>query len=319
MAVDPQVEAFLEQVAKYPPLQELPLEVARSMALPSIAPLPLASVEDRVLPAPEGHQIPIRIYRPRLEARLPAVIYYHGGGWVIGSLDSYDALCRRIASQGDCVVISVDYRLAPEFKFPAAPDDALTAFRWIAAQAAALHIDDARLIVAGDSAGGNLAAVTCVRLRDAGGPRPLAQLLIYPAVHHHRPAVGSLAENGQGYFLDLAAMDWFMGHYLATDADRTHPHYAVALTPDLADLPPALVITAEFDPLRDQGEEYARRLRDEGNRADTWRFDGMIHGFYGMAGIDRGGEAVDRSAAWLRSVFSAATAPDGPPPAIQGE
>jgi acetyl esterase len=308
MPVDPQVEAFLAEFSKYPPLHELPLEVARSMALPSAPPVPLASIEDRVVPAPEGHQIPIRIYRPRLDARLPAVIYYHGGGWVIGSLDSYDGLCRRIASQGECVVISVDYRLAPEFKFPAAPDDALTAFQWVAAQAAALDIDGSRLVVAGDSAGGNLAAVTCVQLRDEGGPQPLAQLLIYPVVRHHLPAVGSLAENGQGYLLDQAAMAWFLGHYLAKDSDQTHPHYAVALTPNLAGLPPALVITAEFDPLRDQGEEFAQRLRGEGNRAETWRFDGMIHGFYGMAGIDRGSEAVDRSAAWLRSVFAASTA-----------
>jgi acetyl esterase len=304
MPVDPQVEAFLAEFSKYPPLHQLPLEVARSMVLPSAPPVPLASIEDRVVPAPEGHQIPVRIYRPRLDARLPAVIYYHGGGWVIGSLDSYDGLCRRLASQGDCVVISVDYRLAPEFKFPAAPNDALTAFHWVAAQAAALNIDSRRLIVGGDSAGGNLAAVTCVRLRDEGGPEPLAQLLIYPAVHHHLPAVGSLAENGQGYFLDQAAMTWFLGHYLAKDSDQTHPHYAVALTPNLAGLPRALVITAEFDPLRDQGEQYATRLRDAGNRAETWRYDGMIHGFYGMAGIDRGSEAVDRSAAWLRSVFA---------------
>jgi len=305
MPLDPQAETFLAEFAKYPPLHELPLDVARSMALPSAPPVPLAMIEDRFVPAPDGHQIPIRIYRPRLDARLPAVVYYHGGGWVIGSLDSYDSLCRRIARQGECVVISVDYRLAPEFKFPAAPDDALTAFRWVAAQAATLNIDGNRLAVAGDSAGGNLAAVTCVRLRNGGDPQPLAQLLIYPAVRHHRPAVGSLAENGQGYLLDLAAMDWFLGHYLATENDQTHPHYAVALTPSLAGLPPALVITAEFDPLRDQGEEYARRLRDEGNRAEVWRFDGMIHGFYGMAGIDRGSEAVDRSAAWLRGMFAA--------------
>lgn len=306
MPVHPQVEAFLAEFAKYPPLHELPLEVARSMALPSGLPVSVASVEDRVVPAPAGHEIPIRVYRPRTDTCLPAIIFYHGGGWVIGSLDSHDAICRRLASQSACVVISVDYRLAPEFKFPAAPDDALTAFLWVADQAAALNIDGERLVVAGDSAGGNLAAVTCVRLRDVGGPRPLAQLLIYPVVRHHLPAVGSLVENGEGYLLDQAALAWFIGHYLAKDSDQTHPHYAVALTPNLSGLPPALVITAEFDPLRDQGEAYAQRLRDEGTRAETWRFDGMIHGFYGMAGIDRGDEAIDRSAAWLRSIFAAA-------------
>jgi acetyl esterase len=230
------------------------------------------------------------------------VVFFHGGGWVLGTLDSHDSLCRRLAVLGDCTVLSVGYRLAPEHKFPAAPDDALAATRWAVANAALLDVDSRRIAVAGDSAGGNLAAVTCVRLRDEGGPRLKGQLLIYPVVRHFMPASGSMVANATGYFLDLAAMEWFTAHYLSRDSDQTHPHYAVAATPELSNLPPALVITAEFDPLRDEGEYYAKRLEAAGNRADTVRFDGMIHGFFGMAGIDRGDEALERAGAWLRQV-----------------
>jgi len=301
--VDPQVRVFLEEMAKYPPLQTLPLEVARSMMLPAAPGVGLDHVEDLLVRSAQGHDIPARFYRPR-RASLPLVVFFHGGGWVIGTLDSHDALCRSLAAQADCAVLSVSYRLAPEHKFPAAPDDALAATRWAAANAALLGVDGGRIAVAGDSAGGNLAAVTCVRLRDEGGPKLAGQLLIYPAVRHFLPATGSMAENGKGYFLDLAAMEWFTGHYLRSHSDQTHPHYAVALTPDLADLPPALLITAEYDPLRDEGEDYAALLRAAGNRVDSLRFDGMIHGFFGMAGVDRGSDAVGRAAAWLRQIFS---------------
>jgi acetyl esterase len=304
MPIDPQVQAFLTESSKFPPLHQISVEIARTFTLPPAPAVAVERIDALVIRAPEGHDIPLRVYRPRTAASLPAVVFFHGGGWVIGTLDAYDSLCRRLARQGDCVVISVDYRLAPEHKFPAAPNDALTATRWVAEHAATLDIDAARIAIAGDSAGGNLAAVTCVRLRDEGGPPPLAQLLIYPAVRHYLPASGSMLENGEGYFLDLAAMAWFTGHYLAKDSDQTHPHYAVALTSNLSHLPRALVITAEFDPLRDEGEEYAQRLETAGNRVECWRFDGMIHGFFGMAGIDRGSEAVDRAAAWLRQVFT---------------
>jgi acetyl esterase len=282
----------------------VPVELARTFTFPSPPPVAVADVEDRSVHAPEGHEIPVRIYRPRTGTPLPAVVFFHGGGWVLGSLDGYDSTCRRLALEADCVVVSVDYRLAPEHKFPAAPDDALHVTRWVAATAAALGIDERRVAVAGDSAGGNLAAVTCVRLRDGGGPQAVAQLLIYPVVRHYLPATGSMLENGEGYLLDRAAMAWFTDHYLGAQSDRTHPHYAVALTPDLSSLPPALIITAEYDPLRDEGEHYAQRLREAGNRADTLRFDGMIHGFFGMMGIDRGAEAVSRAAAWLRAAFA---------------
>jgi acetyl esterase len=306
MPIDPQIKFFLTEFAKFPPLHQIPVEIARTLSFPSAPPVAVERIENLVIRATEGHDIPLRLYRPRTAVSLPAVVFFHGGGWVIGTLDAYDSICRRLASQGDCVVVSVDYRLAPEHKFPAAPNDALTATRWVTEHATTLNIDARRLAVAGDSAGGNLAAVTCVRLRDEGRPQPLAQLLIYPAVRHYLPASGSMLENGEGYVLDLAAMAWFTGHYLDKESDQTHPHYAVALTRNLSNLPPALIITAEFDPLRDEGEEYGQRLRAEGNRVECWRFDGMIHGFFGMAGIDRGSEAVDRAADWLRQIFAGA-------------
>ena len=305
MPVDAQIKAFLEEFSKHPPLQTLALETARSMTLPAAPPVEVERVEDLHIRPPSGDDIPARLYHPRSAASLPLVVFFHGGGWVLGSLDSHDSVCRRLAVQGSCAVLSVDYRLAPEHKFPAAPDDALAATRWACENAALLGADARRVAVAGDSAGGNLAAVTCVRLRDEGGPRLTGQLLIYPVVRHYLPAAGSMLANGDGYFLDLAAMEWFTGHYLREAGDRTHPHYAVALTRDLSALPPALVITAEYDPLRDEGEFYAERLRAAGNRAESLRFDGMIHGFFGMAGIDRGDEALRRAAAWLRQVLAA--------------
>ena len=304
MPVDRQVQAFLTEFNKFPPLHQVPLEVARAQSLPSPPPVPVEQIEEHRIVHPEGHDIPIRVYRPRTATSLPALVFFHGGGWVIGTLDGYDSLCRCLAVQADCVVISVDYRLAPEHKFPAAPDDALAASRWVGEHASLLRIDGERLALAGDSAGGNLAAVTCVRLRDEGGPKPVGQLLVYPVVRHYLPATGSVLENGEGYLLDLAAMAWFTGQYLHREGDQTHPHYAVALTPNLSALPPALVITAEYDPLRDEGEHYAQLLLAAGNRADVLRFDGMIHGFFGMAGIDRGSEAIDRAASWLRSIFA---------------
>ena len=201
-------------------------------------------------------------------------------------------------------MLSVDYRLAPEHKFPAAPDDALAATRWAGANAELLAVDGRRIAVAGDSAGGNLAAVTCVRLRDEGGPRLVGQLLIYPVVRHFLPATGSMVTNGSGYLLDMAAMEWFTGHYLSRDSDQTHPHFAVALTPDLSDLPPALIITAEYDPLLDEGEYYAEALRKAGVAVEMKRWDGMNHGFFFFPGIvDKSTQAMDEACFWARRVF----------------
>jgi acetyl esterase len=307
MTIDPQVRALLALYSTmFPPLETLPIDLARRLGPPPPPAVPVHHVEDRRIPGPAG-PLAVRIYRPRPGPALPGLVFYHGGGWVIGSLDGYDGICRHLAREADCVVVSVDYRLAPEHRFPAAPDDALAAARWVGAHAAELGVDAGRLAVAGDSAGGNLAAVTAMRLRDDGGlPRLAGQMLIYPALRHHTPPTRSMIENASGYLLTRKTMQWFAGHYLPDDpAARTDPHYAVGLVADLRDLPPTLVITAEYDPLRDEGEEFAIRLREAGVAADSWRYDGMIHGFYGMGGIDKGLDALRRSAAWLKRTLAA--------------
>jgi acetyl esterase len=306
MTVDPQIQAFLDQFASLPPIHTLPVAIARQFAFPPLPSMAMVAIEAFSLPAPDGHRIPARLYRPRRDDRLPVLTFFHGGGWVIGTLDGYDSLCRRLAVLADCLVVSVDYRLAPEHKFPAAVDDAVLATRWVAENVASLGGDGKRVAVGGDSAGGNLAAVTAVLLRDQGGPQLMAQLLIYPAVRHYLTAAGSMIDNARGYGLDQDALAWFTGHYLGGESDTTDPRFAVALTPDLTKLPPALIITAEYDPLRDEGEEYAHLLNAAGNDAQYWRFDGMIHGFFGLAGVDAGRDAVERAARWLRTAFAVA-------------
>jgi acetyl esterase len=302
---DPQLSSFLELMNGMPPLHETPLELLRANTLPQGEPTPVAAVENRTIPGPGG-PLPVRIYRPREGATLPLLVYFHGGGWVVGNLDSHDTVCRDLAIAGDCVVMAVDYRLSPEHRFPAAPDDCLAAVRWAADHAAELGIDPGKIAVAGDSAGGNLATVTAMRVRDEGGPALAGQLLIYPVTTHHTPPTLSMLANAEGYFLTRDAMIFFIDQYLADESDAAHPHFAVLGAPDLSRLPSAYVITAEFDPLRDEGEAYATRLGSEGVEVEHHRYDGMIHGFFGLAGVDRSAEAVERSGAWLRSVFGGA-------------
>ncbi len=285
MPLDPQVRAFLDQLeaAHAPPIWEQGPEEARAaFALltevtgPPEQPVP---TEDRSIPGPGG-PIPVRIYRPEVGDRLPLVVYFHGGGWVIGDIRSHDTVCHRLASGVPAVVVNVDYRLAPEHRFPAAVDDAEAATRWVSAHAAELGGDPDRLAVAGDSAGGNLAAVVARRARDGGGPAIAFQLLIYPATDLTR-SLPSHRENGSGYLLDSEAMTWFLAHYL-DGADARQPDASPLFVDDLSGLPPALVVTAGFDPLRDEGEAYAARLREAGVAATTSRYAGLIHGFYGL-------------------------------------
>jgi acetyl esterase len=206
--------------------------------------------------------------------------YFHGGGFVYCSLETHDNTCRRLANATGATVVSVDYRLAPEHAFPAAADDCLAATRWVHDHADELGGDPARLAVGGDSAGGNLAAVTALRARDEGGPALVAQLLVYPVID---AACGTLSfdENGEGYFLEAPTMRWFWEQYLA-GADGRHPHASPCNAADLSGLPPAVVVTAEFDVLRDEGEHYAELLRAAGVDARSHRYDGMIHGFFSI-------------------------------------
>jgi acetyl esterase len=288
------------------PLNELPVAEARRATVlragKSRAAAPVASIADRVIPGPAG-DIPIRIYTPEGAGPFALLVYFHGGGFVVGSIDGADTTCRALCRGAGCIVVSVGYRLAPEHTFPAAPDDCLAATRWAAGHAAELGADPARLAVAGDSAGGNLAAVTALRIREEGGPPLCGQLLIYPVAGYHTPPTPSYLANADGYLLTRAMMIWFWEHYLNHPGEAANPHAAPLAAPDLAGLPPALVITAEFDPLRDEGERYAERLQAAGVPAVLSRYDGMIHGFLLLADLfEESRRAMDEAAAWLRQV-----------------
>jgi acetyl esterase len=310
MPLDPQARALLDQMAAMgmPPLDQLPVPEARAaiaaLAAASGEPEPVARVENRSIPGPQG-DIPVRIYTPDAPAPLPVLVFFHGGGWVICSLDTHDGLCRQLANAARCLVVSVDYRLAPEHAFPAAAEDAYTAVRWVATNAAALGADPERVAVGGDSAGGNLAAVVSLMARDRGGPRLVHQLLVYPVVDAPGEEHASYRDNAEGYFLTAAMMRWFWSHYHRDDVGRRDPYACPLRTPDLRHLPPALVMTAEFDPLRDEGEAYAARLREAGVPVTLSRYDGMIHGFFGMTGLlDQARTAVAEAAAALRAAFA---------------
>jgi acetyl esterase len=248
--------------------------------------------------------IPMRVYRPWREAAAPAFIYFHGGGWVLGGLDSHDHICRSLASAVPCTVFSVDYRLAPEHKFPAAVDDAFTATKWIADHAAELNIDPARIAVGGDSAGGNLATVVAHLAREHSGPRLVYQLLIYPATDM-RMSAPSIEENAEAPVLNKAVMQWFVNHYLKDAADQANALASPLLATDLSGLPPAFIITAECDPLRDEGEAYAELLKREGVPVEVRRYAGMPHGFFSMAaGLDMARHAVADAIERLQSAMA---------------
>ncbi|PLT34522.1 alpha/beta hydrolase [Bacillus sp. V5-8f] len=263
----------------------------------------VGKVENRTIPGPGG-EIPVRIYTPAGEGPFPALVYYHGGGWVIGNLDTVDVHCRLLAKKAGCVVVSVDYRLAPEHKFPAAVDDAYAAAKWTAENASYIEVDPARIAVGGDSAGGNLAAVVSLMAKDKGGPALTYQILIYP-VTHHAFDTDSYRENAEGYFLTKDTMVWFWNHYLRGTQDGKNTYASPLLANDLTGLPLALVIAVGFDPLCDEGEAYADRLKAAGVSVDATRYDTMIHGFFRMPGVlQEANKAMDQAARALREAFS---------------
>ena len=308
----PQARALLDLIAErgVPPTHTLPPPEARAFYRDRrgfTQPEPPAVGELRELAAPGPHgAIPLRLYRAlgsAPEAVLPALVYYHGGGWVIGDLDTHDTLCRELANHSGCTVVSVDYRLAPEHRFPAAVDDAIAATRWLHREARALKIDADRIAVGGDSAGGNLAAVVAIAARDAGDLPIAYQLLIYPATDQHRDAP-SHQRNGQGYLLTSDTMDYFTGHYIPDPAGYLDWRASPLLHPDLSRLPPALVLTAGYDPLRDEGIAYAQRLSEAGSRATHLSFERQIHGFILMGKVlDEANTAVRLCAAALRDAL----------------
>jgi acetyl esterase len=262
----------------------------------------VARVEDLTIPTPAG-DIPARLYSPAAEAVLPVVVYFHGGGWCIGNITSHDGVCRKLAQSSGLTVISVDYRLAPEHPFPAAADDSYAAARWIADHGAELGVDPSRLAVAGDSAGGNLAAVTALLARDQGGPTVSFQLLVYPVIDGTM-SFPSYKENAEGLLLTARDMAFFYDHYAGPDTDRKDPKLSPLYAPDLSGLPPALVITAEYDPLRDEGEAYADALQQAGVSARASRYDGMVHGFFGLEAIvPASAPAMEEAAAALKNAL----------------
>lgn len=285
MPLDPLIKALNDQAAAVPQAERT-VESMRAaydgvVALSGEA-VELAEVEDRTIPGPAG-PIPIRIYRPSLGEALPVCLYFHGGGFVIGSLTSHDPICRELAAAAGVTVIAVDYRLAPEHVFPAAVEDCWAATQWVASHGDELSVDASRLAAAGDSAGGNLAAVVTLRARDAGGPAISFQLLIYPATSHDEFPSRSHPDT-QTIFLNVELMRWFWEHYVTDDVDPASPDISPILAEDLSGLPTAWVITAECDPLRDEGEAYAKRLRESGVAVEYRHVDAMPHAFFHMCG-----------------------------------
>lgn len=259
----------------------------------------LRRVEDRGIDGPEG-ELALRVYTPRGGPdRLPALLYLHGGGFVLGDLESHDSICRHLARHAGVTVVAVDYRLAPEHPFPAAAEDACAAFRWVHAHAEELEIRADRIAVGGDSAGGNLAAVVCQQMRAEGHPMPAFQLLIYPATDLSRTSE-SHTTFADGFFLTRQMMDWFLANYLTEPAQEQDPRGSPLVTADLSGLPPALVVVAGFDPLRDEGEAYAQALMAAGVPTTLRCYGSMIHGFYSMAGLVP-------AARWAAEDFAAAT------------
>jgi acetyl esterase len=287
MPLTPEYQAMLAQAAAQPapPLSSLAPADGRQMyrmMRPVNPDLPVGSVTDRTIPGPAG-DLPVRIYTPTGTGPFPVLVNFHGGGWVIGDLETSDAACRDLCRTVGCVVVSVDYRLAPEHRFPAAVDDSLAATAWVAENMAALN-GNGRLAVGGESAGGNLAAVVAQLARDAGGPRIDFQLLLYPVTDCDLGRA-SYAANGKGYLLELDTMRWFWDEYCPDPAARQDPKASPIRAANLGNLPPALIVTAEFDPLRDEGEAYGRALQAAGSPAEICRYDGLVHDFLATAQV----------------------------------
>jgi acetyl esterase len=311
-ALHPQVVALLERAAKspLPPYSEVPPAVARRFyrdVRGALTPDPPAveSVQLLIAPGPGG-PVPVRAYRPKGAGRdevLPALVYFHGGGWVIGDLDTHDVVCRTLANGARCAVFSVEYRKAPESPFPAAVEDCFSALSFVFSNSKSLKVNSKQIAVGGDSAGGNLATVVAMLARDAGGPSLSFQLLIYPGVDN-RMGHASIETNGEGYLLTKKSMHYFRGHYLPNPADWHDWRASPLLAKSLAGLPPAFVMTAGFDPLRDEGRAYSERLKREGVRTEHREYSDMVHGFITMGrALDTANTALEDCARALQRAW----------------
>lgn len=305
----PQVQTYLERISRagFAELHTFTPAQARQglrRQIPMLAePESVAAVESRVI-ALAGHRVPVRIYTPAGAAPMPVVLFFHGGGFVLGDLDTHDALCRSLANGALAIVVSVDYPRAPEHKFPTAPDVCFAATRWAAANADSFGADATRIAVAGDSAGGNLAAVVTHMARDLDGPQLAFQLLIYPDTDFRRTNTSIREFAGKYGNITRAGQHWFMDNYLTSEEEKLDPRVSPLLATDHSGLPPALVITAEYDALRDEGEEYAAALARAGVPAEVRRYPGMIHEFLRHP-FDESDTARSEAGATLRHALTA--------------
>lgn len=327
MNLDSDMQAVIDQLMKFnpPPIETLTPNNARNnptlknaveemssqsatvramnVAMPAM-PEPVGSVKHILIPTAEGELL-ARVFTPDGDAPFPVIVYFHGGGWVIADLNVYEASCRALSNAVGAVVVSVAYRQSPEAKYPAAVDDAYAATQWVMQNAQQLGGDPNLVAIAGESAGGNLATVTCLKTKDEGGQMPIAQLLIYP-VTDTSMSQPSYAENENSQPLHSSMMAWFWKYYLEDESQKSEKYVAPLMANDLSGLPPAIVITAENDPLRDEGEQYAKALADAGVSVDAQRFDGVTHEFFGVAGaVSKAREAVDFATEGLKKVFDA--------------
>ena len=311
MPLDPQVKKILEETESLglPAYQDLSPQEARKQFLDLAPPVdPLLSVkrvEDRSIPGPDG-EIPIRLYYPAGQAPFATLVYFHGGGWVIGDLDTHHGFCHALAKTSGCLVVAVDYRLAPEHRYPAAVEDAYAATQWIAENSELIQADPDRFAVCGDSAGGHLAAVVSLMARDRKGPRIDLQILIYPITDCSFDTP-SYEENREGYMLTRDLMKWFWNHFINDESEADDPYASPLRAKNFSNLPPALILTAEYDPLRDEGEEYGNKLQEAGVNVTLSRYPGMIHAFIRMfAVLDKANDALDQVAGTLREILKIA-------------
>lgn len=313
MPLDPLLKAFLDQMAAQPVPKMWEMEPANAREamvalMQAVGPkdVPIGKVSNLAIPGPAG-EIPARAYSPVAAGGepLPTLVFFHGGGFVIGGIDTHDGLCRMLANDSACRVISVEYRMAPEHKFPAAVEDAFAAVSWIEKNAAQLGVDANRLAVGGDSAGGNLAAVVTQLARDAGAPRLAFQMLLFPVTHIDADTV-SRREFAEGYFLEGKTIEWFFDQYFEAGADTSDPKASPLLTEKFGGLPPAYVMVAGFDPLHDEGVAYAEKLRDAGVAVTLDDYPDMVHDFiYLQAVLPQAAEALCTAAKALRAALTA--------------
>lgn len=311
-SLHPQAERLLDRIAAAqaaPLASQTPEEARQDVHAPSETGAPDPRVGMVKMNAPgKGGEIPLRVYTPVAlagEKNIPILVFFHGGGFVVGTMDEFDPFCTFLASGASCIVVSVEYRLAPEHKYPAAVDDAVAAVTWIGEHAREIHGDATRIAVIGDSAGGNLAAVVSLISREHGGPAIVYQVLLCPWVDSSSFETDSFGYFGDGLWLSKAAMCWFRDHYLSSRDEAMQEHVSPLLAKDVAGLPPALVITAEYDVLRDQGEAYARRLQDAGVPVVCTRYPGMLHDFIVYPGLfDAAKAAIAEINAALAGAFA---------------